>query len=207
MPFPFLVASLLCDQAIGAEVAGFTTVGVQAGPALPSAALGTSAMGTLQARSTAFGYDEAWLHAGLDAALGASIARGGFVYELGLRSGPGHWLTDTVAVGVYTGIGIDGVTSRLPFALSTPAGVAAQVNVGSSVSLFLQGHAAWNLASARTGGPTPLSPDAYLGRLLLGLGPPEEGGDSWLVVGGSWRAVEGANVVLVEVGTGQVEAP
>lgn len=195
----------------GVPIAGFTAVGIEGAASWPRGAQQVSEVFLLSARSTQHPYGSDWVSAGMDLGLGFSVGGGGFAYELGLRLGPGHWIGKHVAVGVHSGFGFDGVTTRTPFALQSPLGATAQLHLGRKLSVLMLGQGTWTYATKRPGQDWPLGFDEWRASLDLSFAErrPANSDDapSGLVLGVTWRRFHDGDLWGIHVGTGNAEDP
>lgn len=85
--------------------------------------------------------------AGTDIALGGGFS-GGFLYELRMLAGLGTGISDFLAFGIVSGLGIDGLTGGyVPFGVDVPVEAFLAVEGGDFVRLGTWARTSWILAS------------------------------------------------------------
>lgn len=141
---------------------------------------------------------------GLDFGLGAV---GGFLYETELRIGYGGPL-GPIHPAVYSGVGVDGVTSRVRGSVEAPLGAIAFVTLVPRLTVELGGEGRWYTAGRRADDDGLIGFDeleAYGGLWFARRVPPEvEDAPMGLWLGGSWKDTADGWVARVTVGTGTV---
>lgn len=155
-------------EEVSRSTAGMTTFGIDGLIALDEAPPYGGSL-RLVLRGTQFGHGTAWWSGGLDAGLGVAVAGPGLSYHVGLRVGPGHWFGDHIAVGLYSGLGMDGVAPGLPFALQSPVGAALQLNLLDGLSIALRAEGRWAFATSRVRSGGLLEWDSYAAILDIGV--------------------------------------
>ncbi len=95
---------------------------------------------------------------GLDMRFGAGL-QGGFAYEFALLPlGAAVLIDEAGSLGLLFGAGIDGVTARVPFAVTSPAELVLELDIDDSVRLAGWFSPRWILAAdARQGGQGSLA--------------------------------------------------
>ncbi len=152
-------------------------------------------------RGSAFVKDSP-LHLGLDLALGAG---GGMLYELGLRIGPGGYVTDRLALGVFTGLGLEGTTGQVPFALRSPAGVTAFYTPSDRFAVLFSARQYWAYATKPERGKLERGfglDDGAFG-LALWFG---DGAQKWTIGVERWHQMNGSANVY-SIGRGKLTLP
>jgi hypothetical protein len=164
-------------------------------------------------QSTLFGFDKDAIGAGFEADLG-STSDGGFLYRADLMGGLGKWVGSHAAVGLFGGVGVNGITGgRVPFALDVPVRLVAAAHVGDRLTLMLWGQTEWNFLTKKVrqhGSPTISFADAVQAGATIVLGrrsaANEKLGTGWSV-GGLYQEQDGAKIASFMIGFGQAQNP
>ena len=149
------------------------------------------------------------ISSGVDAFLGG---QGGFAYGAHLRLGVGRWF-GPLALGVHSGAGFDGVTSRLPFAVRVPGGASAHYLLGSFMAVGASAELGYNVLTEDTrtlrdglGGSDDMQVALhfYLGGRSRASSSTTSNG-FWVSAG--WREMGGETMQFLTVGFGSSQSP
>lgn len=145
--------------------------------------------------------------AGMDLELGGGFS-GGFLYEYRLLAGLGTGISEYVAIGVVSGIGIGGLTGdHVPFGLDIPVEVFAGVELGGLMRVSSWARSSWILASEDRQDGSEAAPFgdelAAGGSLLFGGRTGSYSHDrTGLAISGAYRELMGTHVYEASIGFG-----